>query len=100
LRLLVVVCPEGHTLLEVFPTAEGPHALWCRRERWRLDGTGEVVELMPARRTWMAMPVLSRADFDGDLLGSTCRCKETTTVRLGWIRAQLDAGTRRVVAPN
>ena len=32
LRALIVICPKGHTLIEVFPITARPVALWSRRE--------------------------------------------------------------------
>jgi hypothetical protein len=63
-----------------------------------MDESGEIVELKPAHDTWVAERVPDRVDHDGALLGSACRCTEATGVRLSWIRKQLDAGARRVVA--
>lgn len=100
LRLLAVVCSNGHTLLEVFPTADGPVALWSARERWATDPeTGEIVEHRPARVVWWASFVQPVDGADEERAWVFCRCTEATAVDLDWVEEQLTTGARRVIPP-
>lgn len=97
LRLLVVVCPRGHTLFEVFPTVEGPVALWASRERFATTGPeGAIVVLPTPAITWHAQFVA----WPGEQAhGMTCRCTEDCQIEFDWVAAQIASGARRVVAP-
>ncbi len=100
LRLLVVVCPAGHTLLEVFPTTAGATALWEGRDRWVMDASGEIVKNDSRHTEWRAEVVPEQIEFDGDVVGGVCRCQEARQVRLSFLRAALDRQDRRVVAAD
>lgn len=81
LRILVVVCPAGHTLLEVFPTRAGPVALWrfhtVQGDRYDAE----------------------RMDDDSRPESGTgvCRCTEQAPLDLDAVAEHLAAGVRRVV---
>lgn len=97
LRLLVAVCPRGHTLAEVFPTSAGPYVVWEETTRWGPKGRFDI-----QAREWVAalVPEVVAGDLDmGTLVGSECRCTKATQRRLSEVRAHLDAGERRVVWP-
>ncbi len=65
LRQLVVVCPAGHALVEVFPTGVGPVAVWRRRDAWQLVA-GEATYL-DHQLTWLAAPLTETVDgADGE----------------------------------
>ncbi|QOW00625.1 hypothetical protein RCF27_10265 [Rhodococcus pyridinivorans] len=102
IRLLVVVCggPGAHRLLEVFPTASGPVALWEQHSRWEMHD-GEIVEYDPPKRAWIAEAVPEQ-DEDGDVVGPlftpSCRCTRQPDIDWLRIRSALDSGRRRIVA--
>lgn len=109
LRLLVVVCSAGHTLLEVFPTTTGPIALWVNHVRWVNDEAGEIVDLRGHHaKTWQARRVPDHFTPGASALhggagqasGMACRCTEGTIVSMEWLSNQLRAGARRVIAPS
>ena len=55
LRLLVVACAAGHTLIEVFPTSAGPYAVWQHKHSWeRVDGESVLTQ----RLEWCAGPLV------------------------------------------
>lgn len=78
LRQLVVVCPAGHALVEVFPTGVGPVAVWRRRDAWQLVA-GEATYL-DHQLTWLAAPLTETVDgADGeDGAGKPDRHRPTT----------------------
>lgn len=98
LRLLVAVCPQGHTLLEVFPTSAGARVLWRERQHWKYqDDSGQVLE--HDDQVWTVVDLDSGSDAleDDDLVGGACRCTEESGARLSWLRSQVEQGLRRVV---
>ena len=91
LRQLVVVCPSGHNLVEVFPTTAGLHVVWKHRAR-----RGEF--------NWYALPLLN--EFDADLGGAeavpadvtaACGCTEQADIPGEDLIAWTEAGLKRVV---
>lgn len=87
LRLLVYVCERGHTLLEVFPTAAGPYAVW--REHGGRRGPG----------TYLAVPIPPAPILDSYGARPACHCSASLDVATDEIRADLDRGRRRVPQP-
>lgn len=88
LRVLVIVCAEGHTLLEVFPTSSGSVALWSSPEYG------------PRPRREDCRAAFVSADDLGEDVGEEdarvgCRCTDAATVRFDWVEEQLAAGARR-----
>ncbi|OBF52528.1 hypothetical protein [Mycolicibacterium monacense] len=101
LRQLVVVCPQGHTLAEIFPTSHGPHVVWKQMHTWeRIDGE----TVMTRSIKWHGAP-LQRV-FDAELgvaeavagdISSACRCTEQAVIRGQDLIAWMDSGRKRVV---
>lgn len=101
LRQLVVACPSGHTLIEVYPTPAGPHAVWQHRHTWEMvDGQS----VMTRRLEWMAAPLTEVIDNLGVAEASyleaiaACRCTEQARVDGQELLKLLATGTRRTVA--
>jgi hypothetical protein len=90
LRLTQVVCPKGHTLLEVFPTRGGPVALWARRERVDIRA-GE------AHDRWTQ--VWEADHLDGLPALAWCPCHDNIDLDLAWVAGLVAAGKRRALAP-
>lgn len=97
LRLFVAVCDYGHTLLEVFPTAAGPAALWAAPERWGLDTDGSPILLKPPRKAWQAAFVGDPDDATHEDAAVICRCTEGTSISLQWAGCVRDKVARAVV---
>lgn len=101
LRQLVVVCQAGHTLIEVFPTASGPVAVWRHMTAWAMvDGQAALARQLD----WLAAPLSEIVDGEtgvgevGYLEDSAaCRCTEQAAVDGRALLEWLDAGTRRAV---
>lgn len=94
LRSLNVVCPQGHSLLEVFPTSAGPVALWSRRERYTVEG--QLHERWS--EVWEAAVLSNMLDLMLPAVAA-CSCHDNVDVDLEWVQRKLNSGTVRVVAP-
>ncbi len=98
LRLLVVVCPAGHTLLEVFPTSVGPVALWDSRNR-DLLGRRPAGQRGPDYITQWTCDLLD-PPYGMPIVGPHCRCTKYQQIARHWLHQQVQSGARRVVAPG
>ena len=100
LRTMVVVCPAGHALLEVYPTsAAGPVAIWKTRERWVQDEQGAPQRRPTRARRWEAECLDTVSPQHLNRASVVCRCSHTEAVDLEWVIEQMLLGARRVVAP-
>jgi hypothetical protein len=100
LRQLVVVCEKGHTLAEVFPTAQGPHAVWKQRQvtRWlRPAGTVMPIDADPLMHTGSDTEYAAPLEVDGVWLIGVCRCTEHAVIRHEDLLTHIASGRQRVV---
>lgn len=93
LRQLVVVCPAGHTLIEVFPTQAGPYAVWRTMTVWGRGANGDPI--MARQLAWLAAPLANLPSIGAE--PAACRCTESAEVDGAFLSALLEAGTRRAV---
>ena len=95
LRLLAVVCPADHLLLEVFPTCHGPLAI-ARQRRYEPSPGSPVYG--PHRYVSRARAVTTMLAGLGarQTLTAECSCREVR-VQVGWLRARLAGKNRRVM---
>jgi hypothetical protein len=89
LRQLVVVCPKGHTVAEVFPTKAGPHVVWKQMHTWELVA-GETV--MTRATKWHGAPI----EEDSQIIAA-CRCTEQAAIDGDHLIVWLESGQKRVV---
>lgn len=92
MRQLVAVCTQGHTLLEVFPTATGPVMIW--QDGGRLEQGERTPVTMMATHAGKLDP-----SWEGDWVQvSVCRCQERAALDKVKLGEAIRGGARRVVA--